>query len=80
MAGVMLVQNTVHTQMLVFVKEVEIILVKVRSTCLSNDETDSIVQLLFLAELQSRFFPTKVVETLTCTIAQTFLMIVFLLL
>jgi len=80
MAGVMLVQNTVHTHMLMFVKEVEIILVNVRSTCLSNDETDSIVQLLFLAELQSRFFTTKVVETLTCTIAQTWLIIVFLLL
>lgn len=52
MAGVMLVQNTVHTHFLVLVKEVEIILVKVRSTCLSNDETYSIVQLLFLAELQ----------------------------
>ena len=47
MAGVMLVQNTVHTHMLMFVKQVEIILVKARSTCLSNDETDSIVQLLF---------------------------------
>lgn len=60
MAGVMLVQNTVHTQMLMFVKEVEIILVKVRSTCLSNDETDSIVQLLFLAVLTAiKIFPNQ---------------------
>ena len=55
---IMLVQNTFHTHMLMFVKEVEIILVKVRSTCLSNDETDSIVQLLFLAVLTAiKVFP-----------------------
>lgn len=49
-----------HSHMLMFVKEVEIILVKVRSTCLSNDETDSIVQLLFLAVLTAiKIFPNQ---------------------